>query len=441
MKKHNLLNIAIFIGLVGGLLVGFLLFNHYQETGDAGEKLAWMKSAGDILLVRPLKMLIIPLVFFSVVAGITSIGEPSRLGLLGGSTLVYYFATMLIAVIIGATLVTAIQPGDLPVEVKEQLVQGVSRPDVIENAPEQLGSVWLNIVKQIIPTNVLAEAVKGNPLPVISFAILFALALTVAGEKAKPVVAFMDGAFAAILQMVMWIIWIAPIGVFLLVAWTIGVLGGEAVKRVGLYMMTVFIGLGIHAFIILPLILFLFGKTNPFKFMWAMRPALMTAFGTDSSSATLPVTMETAEGEGKCSKRASGFVLPLGATINMDGTALYEAVAVIFLFQLYDIELGFVQLAVVALTATLAAVGAAGIPSAGVVTMVIVITAVNTSLGDSAMNLPLDAVAIIIAVDRIVDMCRTTVNVWGDSVGAKLMTRLAPDDDDDGGNENQNELA
>jgi Na+/H+-dicarboxylate symporter len=165
-----------------------------------------------------------------------------------------------------------------------------------------------------------------------------------------------------------------------------------------------------------------------------MRKALLTAFGTDSSSATLPVTIETAIDEGGCSKRSSNFVLPLGATVNMDGTALYEAVAVVFMFQLWGIELGVGELVIVVVTATLAAVGAAGIPSAGLVTMVIVVTAVNTSLaGRGIQPLPLEAIGVIIGVDRILDMCRTTVNVWGDAVGARIITRLAPDDDDPGG--------
>ncbi|MEC8734809.1 MAG: dicarboxylate/amino acid:cation symporter, partial [Planctomycetota bacterium] len=202
----------------------------------------------------------------------------------------------------------------------------------------------------------------------------------------------------------------------------IGPLGG--------YMSTVLIGLGIHGLVVLPLILWILGRTNPYRFMFRMRKALLTAFGTDSSSATLPVTIETAIDEGGCSKRSSNFVLPLGATVNMDGTALYEAVAVVFLFQLYGIELEFAELMIVVITATLAAVGAAGIPSAGLITMVIVIGAVNTSLaGRGIEELPLSAVGVIYGVDRLLDMCRTVVNVWGDATGAKIITRLAPDPD------------
>src|SRR5690606_17759127 len=215
------------------------------------------------------------------------------------------------------------------------------------------------------------------------FAIFLGLALGFRGERSRPVVDFINAFFEAIMVLVSWVLWLAPIGIFFLVAWTIAGLGGEAVRAVGKYMLTVFIGLAIHGAITLPLVLAIFGRTNPYRFMWRMRPALLTAFGTDSSSATLPVTIETAETAGECSKKASGFVLPLGSTINMDGTALYEAVAVVFLFQVFGVELGLEQLAIVVMTATLAAVGAAGIPSAGLVTMVLVVQAVNATLPET----------------------------------------------------------
>ena len=250
-----------------------------------------------------------------------------------------------------------------------------------------------------------------------------------AGRRPLPAIKVFEGLFDAIMRIVLVIIWITPLGVFLLLTYTVGSIGiANLLGPISKYIILVISGLAIHGILVLPLILWLFTRKNPYRFMWQMRKALLTAFGTDSSAATLPVTIETAEHEGGCSKRASNFVLPLGATVNMDGTALYEAVAVVFLFQLYGIELGFSELLIVVITATLAAVGAAGIPSAGVVMMVIVINAVNTSLGDPERALPLEAIGVILGVDRIVDMCRTTVNVWGDSVGAKLMTRLAPDE-------------
>ncbi len=219
-----------------------------------------------------------------------------------------------------------------------------------------------------------------------------------------------------------------PLGVFALVVWSVGRIGlGALAGPVFWYVFTVLLGLLLHAVVVIPLVMWMLTRQNPFVFMHQMRSALMTAFGTDSSSATLPVTIEAAEKFGGCSSRASRFVLPLGATINMDGTALYEGVAVVFLFQCYGIPLGPTELAIVVVTATLAAIGAAGIPSAGLVTMAIVVGAVNGSLGGDK-TLPLAAIGIILGIDRILDMCRTTVNVWGDAVGAKIMTRLAPDD-------------
>jgi Na+/H+-dicarboxylate symporter len=230
----------------------------------------------------------------------------------------------------------------------------------------------------------------------------------------------------ALLRAVGWVLWIIPIGAFLLVSASVGKVGlAELLGPLGLYMSVVIGGLIIHMFIILPIFQVLLGGGNPFKFMWAMREALATAFATASSSATLPVTIRVCETEGGCSQRATRFCAPLGATLNMDGTALYEAVAVVFLFQLYGVQLSFGELAVVVATATLAAVGAAGIPSAGLVTMVIVITAVNASLGSE--KLPVGAMGIVIGVDRLLDMCRTTVNVWGDMGAARIMTRIAPD--------------
>ncbi|MBU0718062.1 MAG: dicarboxylate/amino acid:cation symporter [Planctomycetes bacterium] len=210
-------------------------------------------------------------------------------------------------------------------------------------------------------------------------------------------------------------------------SWTIARIGlGVFAEAIGTYMATVLSGLAIHAFIVLGLTCLIFARANPLKYMHQMRQALMTAMGTDSSSATLPVTIECATEQGGVSKKAAGFVLPLGATINMDGTALYEAVAVVFLAQAYGINLDLGTLILVAITATFAAIGAAGIPSAGLVTMVIVVETVNGTLAATpgSPSIPIAAIGLIVGVDRILDMCRTTVNVWGDAVGAKLIDRL-----------------
>ena len=425
-RSTNILTILILAGLVLGAIVGEFGFFASGAVIDGDH---WLKTTGDLVLIRPLKLLIVPLIFFSVIAGITRIGDPSRLGIVGGATLVYYLATMLMAVILGTCLVTWIQPGMLPDEVRATLQASGQEFGAAGTATRDLSSAWLNIVYQIIPVNLLEDMVKVRPLGIIVFAIAFGLALAAGGDKTKAAREICNAAFEGLMILVRWVIWLTPIGVFFLVAWTVGRIGFASIYGpLGWYMATVLIGLAIHGFIVLPLILKLVGGVSPYKFMWQMKRALMTAVGTDSSSATLPVTIDCAKEEGHCSKRAANFVLPLGATINMDGTALYEAVAVVFLFQLFGIELELSQLIVVVITATLAAIGAAGIPSAGLVTMVIVISAVNMNLtGQESSPLPIAAIGIIIGVDRILDMCRTAVNVWGDAVGARLITILTPD--------------
>lgn len=441
MKHGNLLTTLILLGLVAGVAVGQALFAAYGQAEP--ESLLWLKNVGDLVLIRPLTLMIIPLIFVSVIVGVTSLGDPAKLGVVGGSTVFYYMVTMLLAVVLGATLVSTFKPGvGLPEDQVAVLrAEGertyAERTDLqapIERAEDMgLGGAWMNILEQVVPTNIVAEMGATRPLGVIIFALFLGLALAATGQRAEPAIRFFDSLFQGLMVLVMWIIWLTPIGVFFLVAWTVGTIGLSAlVGPLSKYMILVIVGLAIHGGIILPAILYLFTRNNPYRFMWQMRKALMTAFGTDSSSATLPVTIQTAEMEGGCSKKAANFVLPLGATVNMDGTALYEAVAVVFLFQLFGIDLSFAELVIVVITATLAAVGAAGIPSAGLVTMVLVIVAVNRSLaGQGVEALPVAAIGIIIGVDRILDMCRTVVNVWGDAVGAKLITKLAPDTEED----------
>jgi len=442
MRRDKLITTFILVGLVAGVILGQWLHGAASDPTAVGNQ--WM-DVGKLILVRPLMLLVLPLVFLSVVVGVTSIGDPSRLGVIGGSTLLYYFSTMLAAVILGAVLVTAISPGvglspDAVASLQDDGAAAYETNSGLRNAmgtanEKGLAGAWMNILEQIIPTNFFAELAGGRTLGVIVFALLLGLALAASGTAGAPAIAVFQSLFDGVMRLVLWILWLTPIGVFMLVTGTVAKIGlGSIAGPLGAYMLTVLAGLALHAFVTLPLVLMIFTRTNPYAFFFKMRKALLTAFGTDSSSATLPVTIETAIDEGGCSKRSSNFVLPLGATVNMDGTALYEAVAVVFMFQLWGIELGVGELVIVVVTATLAAVGAAGIPSAGLVTMVIVVTAVNTSLaGRGIQPLPLEAIGVIIGVDRILDMCRTTVNVWGDAVGARIITRLAPDDDDPGG--------
>ncbi len=268
----------------------------------------------------------------------------------------------------------------------------------------------------MIPENVFKAMAETDILPLIFFALLIGAALSVLGEKGRPAIAVISALNDAVMQLVNWIMVTAPIGIFGLVAARIGEAGGfggflPELMAVSKYFLTVLLGLTLHGVVVLPLLLLLFARRNPVAYAGGMSTALLNAFSTASSSATLPVSMKGTTENG-VSKRSSSFVLPLGATINMDGTALYEAVAAMFIAQVYAISLGLGEQVVIVLTATLAAIGAAGIPEAGLVTMVIVLNAVG---------LPIEGISLILAVDWLLDRFRTTVNVWGDSIGAGVI--------------------
>ena len=272
----------------------------------------------------------------------------------------------------------------------------------------------------LIPSNIFSAMVHMDILPLIFFAILLGVALSLLGEKAVSTIQVLSTLNDAIMKIVHWIIIISPFGIFGLIAARIGLAGGfkgfiPELISLGKYSITVMIGLAIHGLIILPLILKIFGKTNPGKYAKGVATALLNAFSTASSTASLPLTLKGVVEENKVSDKTASFVLPLGATVNMDGTALYEAVAVIFIAQIYGIHLPPVSMGIIFLTATLAAIGAAGIPQAGLVTMVIVMKAVN---------LPLEGIGLILSIDWILDRFRTTVNVWGDSIGAAVIDKI-----------------
>ena len=272
----------------------------------------------------------------------------------------------------------------------------------------------------IVPRNIFNAMQRLEILPLIFFSLLFGAALSAIGDKGKRAIEFFSILNDAVMKIVDWIMIIAPIGIFGLIAARIGKAGGFSnflpeLYAVGKYSFTVVAGLSIHAFITLPLILYFVGKKNPFTFIKGISKALLNAFSTASSSATLPISMECVERENNISQETAGFVLPIGATINMDGTALYEAVAAIFISQVYGIELSMTHQIIIFITATLAAIGAAGIPEAGLVTMVIVLKAVG---------LPLEGIGIILTIDWLLDRFRTTVNVWGDCAGAGVIETL-----------------
>jgi len=438
MKPQNILTVLILGALVLGAVIGdFFLFDPNASADALEQKVEGWRLAGQFIFVRPLTLIIIPLVFTSVLTGICSIGDPKKLGVLGSATIVFYIATMVLAVTVGVTLGAVFEPGaGIPAEALAAGHEaGAEKAELAPagDAVEGIGAAWLGILEQIVPTNFIAAAVEGRALSIITATMLLGIGLVAAGDRAKPFLAVVQALHDVLMTIVRWLLWLMPLGVFFLVAWAVGKMGVmnlfEALRN---YVLVVLMGLGIHMFITLPLVVFLFAKVNPFKFMWSMRPALLMAFGTASSMATLPVTLETAVDNGGCSKRASGLVLPLGATVNMDGTALYQGITVIFLFQAYGYDLSMVEYLIIVLTATLSAVGAAGVPGGSLATILIIITAVNMTLSKTGQpELPLSAIGLILGVDRLLDMCRTMVNVWGDSVGARVISRLAPDEIED----------
>lgn len=392
-----ILLILIILSAISGVLFGWFF-------GDLSLQIGWL---GDLFL-NALKMIIIPLIVASVISGIGALGDVRKLGRLGGSTLLYYGFTTAVAVFIGLVVVNIIQPG-----------AGIELGDatVPERILEKQGTGASDIIMSLISPNLFASATEMQLLPIIVFAILFAMALTTIGERSKPVFAVFDGINEAMMKLVIWIMYFAPIGIFALIAARLGLAGGgeelfREIQAVGLHVVTVLTGLLIHFCFLFLLLQLVAGKG--LAYLFGMSRALFTGFGTASSTATLPLTMENAR-ENKVSDKAIKFVLPLGSTVNMDGTALYEAAAVLFIAQAYGIDLTMTQQIIVFITATLAAIGAAGIPEAGLVTMVIVL---------SAVGLPLDGIALLLAVDWFLDRFRTVVNIWGDSVGAKVIDTL-----------------
>jgi Na+/H+-dicarboxylate symporter len=285
----------------------------------------------------------------------------------------------------------------------------------------RLSAILKNLVLMLFTDNLFAEALNTNLLPLIVFSIIFAGMLTTMGSQVDAIKDVIEQSNHALMNFVLLLMKLAPLGIFCLVASRFGEAQMEGkfvqeLQQIGWYVLTVLLGLGFHAFVTLPLIFWIFRRENPYAYMMKLANALLTAFSTASSSATLPITMESTEQAG-VSKRATEFVLPLGATINMDGTALYEAAAAIFIAQAIGADMGLVQQTTVAITATLAAIGAAGIPEAGLVTMLIVLNAVG---------LPAEYVGLIIPVDWLLDRFRTATNTWGDSVGAAVVEKTFP---------------
>ncbi len=385
-------------------------FQRYYEIirktayyNPAVTNVSWM---GDIFL-RALKMLIIPLIVSSLISGITNIGSGQNLGRLGLKTISYYVLTSTFAILTGLFLVNIIQPG---VGADMNFVQKVE--GLVEKQRD-----FRDILVEIVPSNVFQSIVENDMLPIIFFSILFGFFITRVNSKSSEFLTkLFNSIFDVMMKITMFIIKFTPIGIFGIVVKVVADQDDliNLISRMGLYMGTVLLALAIHAFIILPLIVKFIGKARPFRHFSNMSTPLLTAFSTSSSGATLPLTMTAVEENSGVSNKITSFTLPLGATINMDGTALYECIAALFIAQAYGVDLSVTQQIIVVITALLASIGAAGIPMAGLVMITVILTAVN---------LPLEGVGLILAVDRILDMFRTATNVWSDSCGAVVIAK------------------
>ena len=439
-------------------LTGYILVSILAAIGFAflWPKFAIQFDIGGEIFLRLLKMLVVPLVVTSVMSGILGMGDIRKLGKPGSAAVGYYLATTLLAVIVGLVVVNTIRPGvdqrsqqalealsenagmeqeELKQKLSQHLSEAVNVPSedihkVFENlSPEQkpnVVTVLTNLVLMLFTDNLIQAATRGDLLPLIFFSIIFAGMLTTMGTRVTGLTDLVRQINDALMSFVMLLMKIAPLGIFCLVTARFGHANAEGklddhLLQMGWYMVTVLLGLAIHALITLPFILYFVTRRNPYIFLYQMSQALLTAFSTASSSATLPITMECATKNAKVSEKSVEFVLPLGATINMDGTALYEAAAAIFIAQSIGQDLGMGEQFVVAITATLAAIGAAGIPEAGLVTMLIVL---------SAVGLPLEHIGLILSVDWLLDRFRTAVNVLGDAMGAAVVEKtLKPSGD------------
>ncbi|MDJ0512601.1 MAG: dicarboxylate/amino acid:cation symporter [Methyloceanibacter sp.] len=416
LALHWQILIAIALAAVSGSIIQQLTTETFTPTILGVSFVSIFDFVGAIFL-NALKMIIVPLITSSIIVGVAGIGSGSNLGALGGRTLLFYGTTTLAAILIGLLTVNIIAPGyvdgkpaadilalDAPPEELEAKIEGRGAGDVVE------------LFLRMVPANIVKAAAEGQMLGLIFFSILFGFFMTkLQHDYAEPLFKFWNGVFHVMMHMTEFIMKFAPIGVFALIAAVIAETGFAAARPLASFALAVLAALLLHSFITLPLLLRFIGQVKPFATMRAMSPALLTAFSTSSSSATLPVTMDTIEEKVGVSNSVSSFVLPLGATVNMNGTALYECAAAMFIAQAYGLELSFgVQFLIVTI-ALVTSIGVAGVPSASLVAIAIILAAVG---------LPVEAIGVLLVFDRVLDMCRTSVNVWGDACCATIIARL-----------------
>jgi Na+/H+-dicarboxylate symporter len=419
MKKLAL-HWQILIGMFLGIIYGLLASNAGLQSFTSD----WISPFGTIF-INMLKMIAVPLVLISLINGVSGLKDISQLSSMGGKTIGIYLVTTVIAVSIGLVAVNLIQPGkSFSQETRDQMVvenqQKASQVEQSANAQKESGP--LQFLVDMVPSNIFDSASdNGNMLQVIFFALLFGIALIMVPDQSKVegIKNFFDGANEVILKMVDIIMLYAPIGVFALLGNIMVDLAGdnpaaaiEILQGLAVYGLTVLLGLAVMIFGVYPLFLKFYAKFSYRKFFEGLAPAQLLAFSTSSSAATLPLTMERCEEKLGVSKKVASFVLPLGATINMDGTSCYQAIAAVFIAQVYGMDLGLSAQLTIVLTATLASIGSAAVPGAGIIMLAIVL---------GAVGVPLEGISLIFAVDRPLDMCRTVVNVTGDATVATIV--------------------
>jgi Na+/H+-dicarboxylate symporter len=420
MRKLEL-HWQILIAIILAGIVGGYVHNVFQATGEdptiAGIKFISIFEYVGTIFLNALKMIIVPLIMSSIIVGVAGIGSGGNLGALGGKTLLFYAATTLAAIMVGLILVNAIGPGYVNGEPAKDLLALEASTEELEASVAGKGPGDVaKVFQRMVPPNIVKAAVEGQMLGIIFFAILFGYFMTkLDNQYAEPLYRFWDAVFHVMMRMTEWIMTFAPIGVFGLVAGVIAKAGYKATGPLAVFAGVVLAALAVHAFLTLPLLLRFVGKVNPIATIRGAAKAMLTAFSTASSSATLPVTMECVEDNIGVSNKVSSFVLPLGATVNMNGTALYECAAAMFIAQAYGLELTFgVQFSIVVI-ALLTSIGVAGVPSASLVAIAIIL---------GAIGLPIEALGVLLVFDRILDMARTSINVWGDASCATIVARL-----------------
>lgn len=412
---HLKLHWQIFIALALAVLVGRSVGTDATLLGVTYVNIFEFFGA---LFMNALKMLIVPLIVSAIITGIAGMGQSRDFGRLGLKTLLYYVTTSLLAIVVGLLLVNAIEPGydSDGASVKEQIgLPAEAAADVTATLAGRGNGDVVQVFLRMIPPNIVAAAAEGQMLGLIFFSLLFGFFMSrISKPNADYVLGFWRGVFEIMLLITDWVMKFAPIGVFALVAKVIATTGMQAFAPLLTFFFTVLTGLAVHFLIVLPALLLVVARVNPIRHYQAMAPALLTALSTASSSATLPLTLDCMERRAGVSNRTGSFVLPLGATVNMDGTALYECVAVMFIAQAYGVELSMAQQFTVVALALLTSIGVAGVPAASLVAITVILAAVG---------LPVEAVALILAVDRPLDMLRTAVNVFSDSCGAVIIAR------------------